>query len=154
MKHWLIGNTTVRTPYRLKEALLVLKNSEFHGNLRGKDQETGFAKLLHDTSIVNVNRLNRNEKNDVSDLGRKWRSALAQLGFAVIHLKDRQKIGIDPEIEPFVKDFPTLSGITYEITPKCNAERLITECRALSNRDAPEWKREIRAETKRFISKL
>jgi hypothetical protein len=42
---WQIGNTTVRSPYRLRESLIVLKNSEFNGNLLGKERETGFAKF-------------------------------------------------------------------------------------------------------------
>ena len=123
MELWHIGNTTVRNPYRLREALIVLQKSEFYGNLIGKERETGFAKLLNEKSIVNVDRLNREGEADVSDLGRKWRSALAQLGFVVIHLKHRQKKGIDPEIEPFVVDFPDLTGRPYEITP--NGFRLI-----------------------------
>lgn len=123
MALWYFGNTTVRTPYRLKEALHALKNSEFYGNLIGKKQETGFAKLLNEKAIVNVERLNRGKEVDISDLGRKWRSALAQLGFVVIHLKRGLKQGIDPQIEFFVKDFPELTGRPYEITQ--NGNRLI-----------------------------
>jgi glutamine synthetase len=54
---WHIGNTTVRTPYRLKEALKALKNSEFHGNLLGKELEQDFAELLNERSIVKVERI-------------------------------------------------------------------------------------------------
>jgi hypothetical protein len=32
--------------------------------------------------------------------------------------------------------------------------QLLTECRALSNRDAPEWKKAISAEIKKFTAKL
>ena len=120
---WHIGNTTVRTPYRLKEALQVLKNSEFHGNLVGTDREEGFAKLLNERSIVKVERISQSIGADFSDLGRKWRSALGQLGFVVKHLKKGIKQGIDPGIEPFVNDFQNLTGRPYEITP--NGHRLI-----------------------------
>jgi hypothetical protein len=120
---WHIGNTTVRTPYRLKEALQVLKNSEFHGNLVGTEREEGFAKLLNERSIVKAERISQSIGADFSDLGRKWRSALGQLGFVVMHLKKGIKQGIDPEIEPFVTDFPNLTGRPYEITP--NGHRLI-----------------------------
>jgi hypothetical protein len=118
---WHIGNTTVRTPYRLKEALHVLKNSEYHGNLLGTEREEGFSRLLNEKSIVKVERIEKG--TDSSDLGRKWRSALGQLGFVVMHLKVGQKQGIDQKLEPFVRDFPGLSGIPYEITP--NGNRLI-----------------------------
>lgn len=121
MTLWHIGNTTVRTPYRLKEALHVLKNSEFHGNLLGTENEEGFARLLNEKSIVKAERIEIGK--DSSDLGRKWRSALGQLGFVVMHLKIGQKQGIDPKLEPFVHNFPDLSGRPYEITP--NGRRLI-----------------------------
>ena len=121
MTLWHIGNTTVRTPYRLKEALKALKNSEFHGNLLGKELEQEFAELLNERAIVKVERIEIGK--DSSDLGRKWRSALGQLGFVVMHLKIGQKQGIDPKLEPFVRDFPDLSGRPYEITP--NGRRLI-----------------------------
>ena len=118
---WQIGNTSVRTPYRLREALKALKPSEFHGNLLGKENEQGFAELLDEQGVV---RLDRKESGkDASDLGRKWRSALGQLGFVVMHLKKGQKQGIDPELEPFVHDIRNLTGRPYEITP--NGYRLM-----------------------------
>jgi hypothetical protein len=64
---WHIGNTTVRTPYRLKEALQTLKNSEFHGNLLGVEHEEGFARLLNEKSIVKAERIEIGK--DSSDLG-------------------------------------------------------------------------------------
>jgi hypothetical protein len=110
---WHIGNTTVRTPYRLKEALQALKNSEFHGNLVGTAQEEGFAKLLHDRGIVFAERISREETAEgAGDLGRKWRIALGQLGFVMMH-----KIGL------FGAAFPGLPGRLYEITP--NGYRLM-----------------------------
>ena len=123
MVPWHIGNTSVRTPYRLIDALQVLKNSEFHGNLVGKDREEGFANLLYQRGVVTAERISRGDGSDVSDLGRKWRSALAQLGFVVPHITQRLKIGGDPKIEPFITGFPGLTGRPYEITP--NGQNLI-----------------------------
>jgi hypothetical protein len=120
---WHIGNTTVRTPYRLKEALEVLKNSEFHGNLLGKEREQGFALLLNEKSVVRVDRIIKDPKSDSSDLGRKWRSALSQLGFVAMHLSRKQTRGPDPELEQLILNSPALSPIPYEITP--NGNRLI-----------------------------
>ncbi|MCK4760783.1 MAG: AlwI family type II restriction endonuclease [Candidatus Aminicenantes bacterium] len=127
MSLWHIGNTTVRTPYRLREALIVLKNSEFCGSLLGQEREAGFTELLHEKSIVRVDRLDGSVKKPADDVGRKWRIALAQLGFIVKHLgrpKEIQQRGIDHKIEPFTTGFPGLTGRPYEITP--NGSRLIT----------------------------
>lgn len=80
-KAWYIGNTTIRNAKRLKEGLRVLVNSHLHGNLIGKTNEQKFAKLLHEEGVVFVKRLDDLPESDTSDVGRKWRAALMQLGF-------------------------------------------------------------------------
>lgn len=120
---WHIGNTTVRTPYRLREALVALKNSEFYGNLIGTEREEGFAQLLNERGVLKAERISRGNSVDFADLGRKWRSALGQLGFAAAHLSRGLKRNIDPQFELLTSDFPGLSGRPYEITP--NGHRLI-----------------------------
>lgn len=80
-KAWYIGNTTVRNAKRLKDGLRVLLKSPLHGNLIGREKEQEFAKLLHNEGVVFVKRLNDSPDNDASDVGRKWRAALMQLGF-------------------------------------------------------------------------
>ncbi|WP_216831013.1 AlwI family type II restriction endonuclease [Alkalihalobacterium elongatum] len=80
-KAWYIGNTTIRNAKRLKDGLRVLVNSSLHGNLSGKNNEQAFAKLLHDKGVVFVKRLEETPEKDASDVGRKWRAALMQLGF-------------------------------------------------------------------------
>jgi len=82
---WNFGNTTVRTPYRLQEALKALQSSTLNGNIIGKAQENAFAILLHNTGVVNSPRVD--EGKEAGDLGRKWRVALAQLGFITPKLK-------------------------------------------------------------------
>jgi len=114
---WHIGNTTVRTPYRLRDALIALAHSEYHGNLVGKDRESGFARLLHEKEILKAERIDQEYSQDFSDLGRKWRSALAQLGFVVQHLTRGHEKGIDPKYKDFIKEHPDFSGIPYEVTP-------------------------------------
>lgn len=114
---WHIGNTTVRTPYRLRDALIALAHSEYHGNLVGKDRESGFARLLHEKEILKAERIEQNDSQDFSDLGRKWRSALAQLGFVIQHLTRGHQKGIDPQYKDFIKEHPDFSGIPYEVTP-------------------------------------
>ena len=113
---WHIGNTTVRTPYRLAEALRVLTSSPLAGNLSGKDQEQAFAELLHYSYVVEVARIS--EGADASDLGRKWRSALSQLGFVTPQLTRGVASGsIDPELLKTTRGVEGLSGRPFEVTP-------------------------------------
>lgn len=118
---WHIGNTTVRTPYRLREALRALQGSALNGNLAGRDRENAFALFLHDHGIANVQRIG--EGRDASDLGRKWRSALSQLGFITPQLtRGTQSGAIDPALAPLVQGVEGLTGRAFEITP--NGHRL------------------------------
>ena len=113
MTLWHIGNTTVRTPYRLRDALRVLHGSPLNGNISGRDQENAFAALLHHEGVLHSQRVAAGK--DASDLGRKWRSALSQLGF------------ISPQLTAsrvfLVEEIDALSGRPYEITP--NGYRLV-----------------------------
>lgn len=136
---WHIGNTTVRTPYRLREALIALQGTFLNGNLYGRASENSFAELLNESGVVDVQRLSpenianlkaqsaslftdagANEgfsgKPDVSDLGRKWRSALSQLGF----ITHRVPMSLITEVSA---SLPEISGRYFEITP--NGYRLI-----------------------------
>lgn len=116
MMLWHIGNTTVRTPYRLRDALRVLQGSPLNGNISGRDQENAFAALLHQEGILDAPRVVVGE--DASDLGRKWRSALSQLGFITPQLTKGIKSGTtDPVLVPLAEDIEELSGRPYEITP-------------------------------------
>ena len=116
MMLWHIGNTTVRTPYRLRDALQVLQGSPLNGNISGKEQENAFAALLHNEGILDAPRVVDGE--DASDLGRKWRSALSQLGFITPQLTRGSKSGtIDPALALKTEEIKELSGRPYEITP-------------------------------------
>ncbi len=118
---WHIGNTTVRTPYRLRAALVALMTSPLHGNLLGPENEQAFADLLHDEGLV---RRQLSSGTNRSDLGRKWRVALGQLGFLACHLTRGHRYGIDERMRPLVEGIPNLSGRPYEITP---AGRLLVD---------------------------
>lgn len=96
-KAWYIANTTIRNPLRLKDGLRCLVDSPLHGNLEGRMREQQFAVLLNNAGIVDVKRLRRTsaedsidvyrldldarDARDASDVGRKWRAALMQMGF-------------------------------------------------------------------------
>ena len=121
---WHIGNTTIRTPYRLRAALVSLSTSHLHGNLLGRDNEQSFADLLHDQGLVQAARREWSQENERSDLGRKWRVALSQLGFVTCHLTKGHRQGVDQKLEVIVGEIPGLTGRPYEITP---AGRLLIE---------------------------
>jgi hypothetical protein len=78
MRPWHFGNTTVRSAFRLRDGLIALADSPLVGDIKGRDQEAAFARLLDDRGVVAMS-----EQADVPSLGRKWRAALTQLGFLV-----------------------------------------------------------------------
>ncbi len=154
---WHIGNTTVRTPYRLQEALRVLQDSPLNGNIKGREQENDFAVLLHREGVVSAPRVL--ESKDASDLGRKWRAALSQLGFITPALsRDPSRGGVDAKLLPFTESLPELSGRPFEITPngyRLSRSELITaqqECflRALASYRIPSILEKNRYKCKSF----
>ena len=119
---WHIGNTTVRTPYRLRDALRVLLDSPLNGNLSGTKQEQAFATLLRDKGVLDSPRIA--DGRDASDLGRKWRVALSQLGFITPQLNARDKRGaISSEFAKLTEEIEGLAELPYQITP--NGHRLV-----------------------------
>lgn len=75
MRPWHLGNTTVRSPFRLRDGLVALSTSSLQGNLRGQEQEIVLRRLLGEHGIVELG------DDDTYSVGRKWRSALNKLGF-------------------------------------------------------------------------
>jgi|GEM_PF-3352115 len=75
MRPWHLGNTTVRSPFRLRDGLVALSTSSLQGNLRGQDQEIALRRLLGEHGIVELG------DDETYSVGRKWRSALNKLGF-------------------------------------------------------------------------
>ena len=97
MRPWYLGNTTVRSPFRLRDGLIALANSPLIGRIKGKDNEIAFAWVLHNSGVANIVRPDA----DVSDLGRKWRAALSQLGFIYPEIPTRAGIPQANLGEPF-----------------------------------------------------
>lgn len=87
MRPWHLGNTTVRSPFRLRDGLVALYGSELQGNLRGKEQDIAFRKLLGEHGIVELG------EDKTYSVGRKWRSALTKLGF--LYPEIPKSLGID-----------------------------------------------------------
>jgi len=78
MKHWNIGNTTVRNPDRIKEGLRILKS--FEGKEWNEDQHVNYLEKLVAAGLV------ENTKKELQNKGisgRKWSAVLNQLGFAI-----------------------------------------------------------------------
>lgn len=75
MRPWHLGNTTVRSPFRLRDGLVALSTSAIQGDLRGRAQEIALRNLLGEHGIVELG------DDESYSVGRKWRSALNKLGF-------------------------------------------------------------------------
>lgn len=82
----MFGNTTVRSPFRLKDGLTAISQSSLQGNLRGVEQDKAFRDLLGEVGIVELG------SDDTNSVGRKWRAALTQLGFLYPPIPERLKI--------------------------------------------------------------
>ncbi|MBU4539246.1 MAG: AlwI family type II restriction endonuclease [Weeksellaceae bacterium] len=72
---WNIGNTTVRNPKRIENALKVYLEEGFSGNAKGVERETRLHAKLKEREVLDYEGA-PSEWN-----GRKWRAAFYQLGF-------------------------------------------------------------------------
>lgn len=72
---WYIGNTSVRSAFRLRDGLVALSTSPLQSNMRGQEGDRAFRDLLGQHGIVTLG------VDDTYSVGRKWRSALGKLGF-------------------------------------------------------------------------
>lgn len=114
------GNTTVRNTTRFPEGLRVLEASKYNGNINSKHDELGFAELLNNNDVVEMEA----DKEPDDSLGRKWRSAFDKTGFITPATVRRNKLlennGYDPIAQNVKKLYPDLpiSGRAYEVTPQ------------------------------------
>ncbi len=74
-KVWNIGNTTVRNPKRIENALKVFLEEGFSGNAKGSEIEARLHGKLKEHEVLEFD----GEPSDWN--GRKWRAAFYQLGF-------------------------------------------------------------------------
>ena len=79
MKHWNLGNTTVRNPDRIRDGLKVLKKY-FEGKPFTEKEQLEFHKKLLAEGVIESKDGVRDRSNKIS--GRKWASCFNQLGFA------------------------------------------------------------------------
>ncbi|MDP2852591.1 MAG: AlwI family type II restriction endonuclease [Gallionella sp.] len=64
----------------MRDGLVALSTSSLQSNLRGKEQERAFRRLLGEHGIVKLG------DDDTYSVGRKWRSALNKLGFLYLEV--------------------------------------------------------------------
>ena len=72
---WNIGNTTVRNPKRIENALKVFVEEGFSGNAKGAENEKRLHEKFKERNVLEFD----GEPSDFN--GRKWRAAFYQLGF-------------------------------------------------------------------------
>lgn len=107
---WNIGNTTVRNPKRIENALKIFLEEGFSGNAKGSEVEARLHSKLKEREVLDFD----GEASDWN--GRKWRAAFYQLG-----LVSYEKYKISEKTysaEEFFKsiDISDLK-LFYEITP-------------------------------------
>ena len=108
---WLVGNTGLRNPNRIQDGFAIFANSPYVGNLRGRDNEIGFMRLLDEKGIIQ----NENGKDESGSHARKWRLMFSRNGFIYPQLKkkdgEQEELGPLDEITPFGRTF--LKADTY-----------------------------------------
>lgn len=106
---WNIGNTTVRNPKRIDNALRVFVEGGFSGNAKGSDIEARLHAKLKENEVLEYD-------GDPSDWnGRKWRAAFYQLGFISYERYNIYDNRLTPE-QLFSSIDIGISG-SYELTP-------------------------------------
>lgn len=128
---WLVGNTGLRNPNRIHEGFTVFANSQYVGNLHGRDNEIGFMELLNEKGIIQ----NVPGKDSTASHSRKWRLMFAKNGFIYpqIKLQDGLQDDLGPldKITPLGKTF--LKADTYPAVQECFLRAMSVEQIPLSN---------------------
>lgn len=114
---WLVGNTGLRNPNRIKDGFSVFAESSFVGNLHGAENEVGFMNLLNDKGIIQ----NTEGKDSSGSHARKWRLMFAKNGLIYPRFSknedEQSKLGKVDEITPFGRAF--LKADTYSAVQEC-----------------------------------
>jgi hypothetical protein len=79
MKHWNLGNTTVRNPDRIREGLRVLKKF-FEGKPFTEKEQLEFFDKLQEEGVIEQFREIKDSSKEIS--GRKWAACFNQLGLS------------------------------------------------------------------------
>ena len=114
---WLVGNTGLRNPNRIKEGFSVFAESSFVGNLRGRENDIAFMNLLNDKGIIQ----NEGGKDESGSHARKWRLMFSKNGLIYPKLDkkygEQAALGKMDDITPFGRVF--LKADTYPAVQEC-----------------------------------
>lgn len=114
---WLVGNTGLRNPNRIREGFVAFSNSPFVGKLHGKENELGFMRFLDQQGIID----NEEGKDSSGSHARKWRLMFAKNGLIYPQVKKKNgaqaDLGEMDEITPFGQAF--LRADTYPAIQEC-----------------------------------
>lgn len=109
-KVWNIGNTTVRNPKRIENALRIYVEEGFSGNAKGAEIEARLHSKLKDREVLEFD-------GDPSDWnGRKWRAAFYQLGFISHDRYDIENVILSTNQFFQLIGLPDITS-NYELTP-------------------------------------
>lgn len=114
---WLVGNTGLRNPNRIKDGFSVFAESSFVGNLRGRENDIAFMNLLNEKGIIQ----NEGGKDESSSHARKWRLMFSKNGLIYPKLDkkygEQAALGKMDDITPFGRVF--LKADTYPAVQEC-----------------------------------
>lgn len=114
---WLVGNTGLRNPNRIKDGFSVFAESSFVGNLRGRENDIAFMNLLNEKGIIQ----NEGGKDESGSHARKWRLMFSKNGliYPKLDKKDGEQaaLGKMDDITPFGRVF--LQADTYPAVQEC-----------------------------------
>ena len=124
IKIWLVGNTGLRNPNRIREGFAIYAHSPFVGNLRDEN-EVAFMNYLNEKGIIQ----NEAGKDESGSHARKWRLMFARNGFIYPQIKKKdgrqEDIGNLDEITPFGQSF--LKADTYPAVQECYLRAMSVE---------------------------
>ena len=115
---WQIGNTGVRNPMRIQDALRVYSESNLVGKIRGVPGSIEFMHLLHSRGVLK----NRQGCDLSGSYGRKWRLVFNKNGFTYNEVRKgepftQEDIGSVDTLTPFGKTF--LEASTVPAVQEC-----------------------------------
>ena len=114
---WLVGNTGLRNPNRIKDGFSVFAESSFVGNLRGRENDIAFMNLLNEKGIIQ----NEGGKDESGSHARKWRLMFSKNGLIYPRLDkkygEQAALGKMDDITPFGRVF--LKADTYPAVQEC-----------------------------------
>lgn len=111
---WPIGDTTVRNPHRMKDALAALYDSPLNGNISDSKGKRDLAILWKKSKVIDYKGVEE-KKGTRNNIG-KWCMTLSRFGFITPKLTHNLKSPIDPALALITKDIEDLTGRPYEVT--------------------------------------